>query len=558
MKPWEQYQEESGPWSQYEPVDDRQSNQVMQGVQRGLNMLAAPFSPDVSAGMVRGSGSIGATILSPLDMALDKFKGQAPGGVTRNQQRRQDMTSALGTMGADTESLKFGAGKLAAEVAGTAGVGGLLGQAATKLGLPSAVAKSLSTGGLNSGGAKGLAGVINRMVGGSATGGAAAGLVDPEYAPAGAMIGGALPVAAQAAGRAGQALRGPTMPVTQQTRDVAARGMAEGYIVPPSQVNPSFFNRTLESISGKHSTAQIASIRNQATTERLVRKSLGLADDLPLSRETLGQYRSAQHAAGYDPVRQIGAIPASKGFVDKLDDIAAEVGKAKSNIPAVRRDDVIKLVDQNRVPSFDSGDAVDAIRAMRENADQAYRKGDNIVGKAYKGIADAYEVALDDALQQSGNPQLLAAYREARQQIAKSFTVEKALREGAGTLDARVIARELQKGKPLSGELKTVGQFANTFDKAAQPPHLIGSPDVHNLRSYASAGGAGMGFLSGGPVTAAIGAAAPFVAPPAARSIMFSPSVQQGLLRPPSQIDPQTLQGLLGMAQKVAPVAYSQ
>jgi hypothetical protein len=196
---------------------------------------------------------------------------------------------------------------------------------------------------------------------------------------------------------------------------------------------------------------------------------------------------------------------------------------------------------------------------MRENADQAYRKGDNIIGKAYKGIADAYEVAIDDALQQTGNPQLLQGYRQARQQIAKSFTVEKALREGAGTLDARVIAKELQKGKPLTGELRTVGEFANTFDKASLPPHLIGSPDVHNLRAYGSMLGGIGGFMTGGPVGAATVAALPFVAPPAARSIMFSPSVQQGLLSQPTQrLSPAQIQGLLQATQRTTPVLAAQ
>jgi hypothetical protein len=558
MKPWEQYQEEKGPWTQYSSADDESPNPVLQGIQRGLRTAAAPFMPDVSAGAVRGAGSIGATVLAPIDMALDKFKGKDPSGISRNDQRRQDMTSALGMLGADTESNSFAAGKLGAEILGTSGVGGLLGAAAQKLGMAPQIVQSLQTGGLRAAEATGLPALLSRLTGGAVTGGATAGLVDPDYAATGAALGAALPVTAQAAGKLGQAMRGPTLPVTQQTRDVAARGMAEGYVVPPSQVKPTFPNRVMESVSGKIATQQIASTKNQATTERLVRKALNLADDIPLSQETLGQYRAAQHAAGYEPVRQIGTIPASKGFIDKLDDIAADVGKSKSNIPSVRRDDIIKLVEQNKLQAFDSGDAVDAIRAMRENADQAYRKGDNIIGKAYKGIADAYEVAIDDALQQSGNPQLLQGYRQARQQIAKSFTVEKALREGAGTLDARVIAKELQKGKPLTGELRTVGEFANVFDKASLPPHLIGSPDVHNLKTFGSLAGGLGGFMTGGPVGGAAMAALPFVAPPAARSIMFSPSVQRGLLTPPAQMSPQTLQGLLQMTQRTTPVLAAQ
>jgi hypothetical protein len=558
MKPWEQYQQETGPWAQYQ--EQRSKSDIARDEFRGALAPVQDYNPkNLMGGLTRGAGSIGATLLSPIDMMMDSSKGIDPSGMTRNQQRREGMTGALQTLGADPNSMEFATGKIMSEIGGTAGVGGLLGAAAQKLGMSPSIVQSLQTGGLKAAEASGLPALLTRMTGGAVTGGTAAGLVDPEYASTGAMLGGALPVAVQGAGKLGQAMRGPTLPVTQQTRDVAARGMAEGYVIPPSQVKPTFGNRMLESVSGKISTQQVASTKNQATTERLVRKALGLSDDVPLSRESLGQYRAAQHAAGYEPVRQVGIVPASKGFVDKLDDIAADVGKAKSNIPSVRRDDVIKLVDQNRVQSFDSGDAVDAIRAMRENADQAYRKGDNIIGKAYKGIADAYEVALDDALQQTGNPQLLQGYRQARQQIAKSFTVEKALREGAGTLDARVIAKELQKGKPLTGELRTVGEFANVFDKASLPPHLIGSPDVHNLKTYGSMAGGLGGFMAGGPVTAAAAAAAPLIAPPAARSIMFSPSVQQGLLSQPTQrLSPAQIQGLLQATQRTAPVLAAQ
>lgn len=543
--PFAKYVDKDNPFAKYKNQTKKQ--RAEQEFRSVLDQVNSYEPKDLFGGLTRGAGSIGATLLSPFETKAE------------NQQRRQSMDDALTTLGADPSSMSYKTGKLMSEVAGTSGTGPLLAKTLTGIGLkvPSVI-RGLQTAGLDVAGKTGLPGLAVRGATGAAVGGTAAGLVDPEYATTGLALGGALPVAAKVAGGLGQALRGPALPVTQQTRDTAAMGMAEGYILPPSQVKPTFFNRLLESVSGKAATQQIASTKNQAVTERLVRKALNFADDVPLSRETLQQYRAAQHAAGYEPVRQIGVIPASKGFIEKLDDIAAEVGKAKSNIPSVRRDDVIKLVEQNKLPAFDSGDAVDAIRAMRENADQAYRKGDNIIGRAYKGIADAYEVAIDDALQKSGNTQLLEAYRKARQQIAKSFTVEKALREGSGTLDARVIAKEFQKGKPLTDELLTVGKFANVFDKSSQPPHLIGSPDVHNLKTYGSMASGLGGFVTGGPVAAAIAASVPYVAPPAARSIMFSPAVQRGLLTPQTQINPQTVQGLLQMTQRTAPVLAAQ
>src|SRR5262245_19403388 len=80
---------------------------------------------NLAAGGVRGAGSIGATALAPVDVAKDALAGK---GVTleSNRERRAAMDAALANMGADPNSLSYKAGKLAAEVAGTAGTGQVL------------------------------------------------------------------------------------------------------------------------------------------------------------------------------------------------------------------------------------------------------------------------------------------------------------------------------------------------------------------------------------------------------------------------------------------------
>ena len=80
---------------------------------------------DALAGAVRGAGSIGATLLAPVDIASDALAGKGF-SLESNRQRRADMDAALSTLGADTDSLAFKGGKLAGEIAGTAGAGGAL------------------------------------------------------------------------------------------------------------------------------------------------------------------------------------------------------------------------------------------------------------------------------------------------------------------------------------------------------------------------------------------------------------------------------------------------
>jgi histone H3/H4 len=504
---------------------------------------------NLAAGAVRGAGSIGATILAPWDMAKDALAGKGL-SLDANRQRRQAMDDALQSFGAQPDSLLYKTGKLGGEIAGTAGAGGVMANGVRALGatrtasglepIVNGVARGLETGGFRVGDLAGTGlGALTRLGTGAAVGGAAAGMVSPEDAGTGALIGGALPGAAQLAGKTGEALgsvlrRGPKP--NEQMLATARNSMDAGYVIPPSMIDPTFKNRTLESMSGKFETAQLASTRNQATTDALVRKSLRLADNAPLSQEAM---RAIRTDAGkvYEQIKGAGTITADPAYTQALDAIAGKYKTAAKDFPSLgptnmhgKPIDVIgDLVGGLKVKQFDSSSAIDAISVLRDTADKAFTGGDKTLGKAAKDAAKAMEDVIERHLQTTGDEAMLGAFKDARRTIAKTYTVEKALREGAGTVDARAIAREVQKGKPISGELLTVGRFGNTFNKAAQPPHLIGSPAVNVLKPALSmltgaAGGAAMG-----PAGIALGAGN-YIVPPLARARMFSPGFQRGLL----------------------------
>jgi hypothetical protein len=120
------------------------------------------------------------------------------------------------------------------------------------------------------------------------------------------------------------------------------------------------------------------------------------------------------------------------------------------------------------VKQFDAGDAIDATKVLRETADKAYRAGDRELGKASKGAADAIEGMLERHLQAAGNPDALKAFRDARTLIAKTYSVQKGLNTQTGQVAATKLAQDLAKGRPLSGELKTVAEMATAFPKATQ------------------------------------------------------------------------------------------
>ena len=88
---------------------------------------------NLAAGAIRGAGSIGATIVAPYDIAKDAIAGKGL-SLESNRQRRKDMDEALQSLGADPESMAYGAGKFVTEVAGTMGAPGVLAKGAQAVG----------------------------------------------------------------------------------------------------------------------------------------------------------------------------------------------------------------------------------------------------------------------------------------------------------------------------------------------------------------------------------------------------------------------------------------
>lgn len=154
------------------------------------------------AGAVSGAGQIGATLLSPIDWAARKT------GLENEYigiDRRAGIKGGLIEMGADPESGSFKAGEIGTEIAGTAGVGGLLSKGVGLISQsPRALqfAEALRTGGMTAGGA----GMGKRVGGGAISGAAMAGMINPEDAAFGAGIGGAIPVVGKFAGESGTLL----------------------------------------------------------------------------------------------------------------------------------------------------------------------------------------------------------------------------------------------------------------------------------------------------------------------------------------------------------------
>lgn len=173
---------------------------------------------NVAAGLVRGAGSFGATLLAPRD-ALEGYIARSMGAPSlAPRDRREGMDSSLESMGAQPDSLGYQGGKLVTEVLGSAGAGGGAANILTNVAPRAAAAipgviQAMRTGGLSANGA----GIGARTAGAVANGAITAGLVNPNDALTGGLIGGALPAGVKVVGVAGDLIRKGTAGLTKNT-----------------------------------------------------------------------------------------------------------------------------------------------------------------------------------------------------------------------------------------------------------------------------------------------------------------------------------------------------
>lgn len=249
-----------------------------------------------------------------------------------------------------------------------------------------------------------------------------------------------------------------------QIDNTAKETLETGWQLKPSQVGKG---SVLESISGKYKTNQALGLKNQEVTDRVARRAIGLDETAELSPEQLQSLRNNAYQRGYKPLEQQGVIKVDEQYLDDLDAIVKDYDIMKKDFPDMNFDDIQKVVDDILSPEFGPKSAMESIKLYRQNAKDAFRKGDTGIARAYKKAADALENQVERSI---SNSQLLDNFRAARQYIAKTHTIEDALEQSTGRVDATKIGKQLEKGKPLSGDLKKIGKAGSAFKETMKLP----------------------------------------------------------------------------------------
>ena len=164
---------------------------------------------DAAGGFARSGMGVASNLMRP-------FEALIPGGndaSSGHDERMARVNQRFVGKGYDPQSMAFQGGKLAGDVAITAPLGGVLAKAVplvSKAPAATKFANALRTGGFSTGAPKAAtlggkaADMAIRSGAGGITGGAMTGLVDPESAGTGAVIGAAMPPALKAVGEAGK------------------------------------------------------------------------------------------------------------------------------------------------------------------------------------------------------------------------------------------------------------------------------------------------------------------------------------------------------------------
>lgn len=305
-----------------------------------------------------------------------------------------------------------------------------------------------------------------------------------------------------------------------------ATSRAEGYVVPPTQANPSSsWNHLLEGVAGKVRTAQGASVKNQEVTNRLAKEALGLPADQPLTAQALKAIRDRAGQA-YEDIASAGQFVTDATFKKQVTALSDAQRTLAKEIPELADDQVLNLAASLNRDSFDGRTLIEINKALREKATAAYKEGATDAGRFYKGAAREIEDLIERNLMYTGKggAQALKSFQDARQIIAKSHTVEGALNDATGNVSAPMLAAQLKKGR-LSGELKTAAEFAHSFPKAAQSPEKTGGALGLSPLDYLASLGMAVGDMGAMSI-------ANLAARPAARSVVLSGPYQRAMTSP--------------------------
>lgn len=439
-------------------------------ISRGYDDLKA----NIGAGLVRGAGSIGATLMRPFESGAE------------NEQRRQSMDAGLQSLvGADPKSFGYGAGKLGGELLGTAGAGSLLGLGARGLGASPSIVNALQTGGMSASGRL-LPQIATRAGAGAAVGGASAGLVNPEDAGIGAAIGGAFPLLAQGVGAGSRALGGALRggEISPEVANLYTKAKSYGVDIPADRLANS------KPMNALASTLNYVPFSGRAATEQKMNTQLNQALSRTFGQDSPNVTMALRKAEGdlgakFDSVLKSNSVAVDKQFASEIGDIyqtaQRELG-ADSLKPISSQ--IQEILDKGASGSIDGQAAYN----IKKTLDRLGRGSGNEAFHA-RELKGSLMGALDRSLGQTE----AAAFAQTRKQYGNMLGLQNLAKNGAeGEISVARLANMKNINNP---EMQDLADIAAQFVRPREGQHGAMQRAVAASAGALSYGSGGMGAL---------------------------------------------------------------
>jgi hypothetical protein len=296
-------------------------------------------------------------------------------------------------------------------------------------------------------------------------------------------------------------------------------GRKAGFVVNPADVNPTWYNNILASIGGKAAMNQAQQARNVKPATVLAKETLDLPKTAQLNQETF----DAVVAKNMKPYEDLASLPEptplAKGYSGPK-----KVYNAKDDLRDLKalRDEVRQLSKTQEI-NYSSQNA--------EQLKSAFNKIDDINSR-FKVRAEA-----------AGKKEYIPQFEEARVNLAKLATVEKAVNKVTGKIDARAFGKLIDKNAPLTGPIAIAGRFEQAFPMSIREAEKIPSEFVNQLARgvLPFAVGGSAAYAGQDPTTIIASTLATMAAPGAARKLLLSKAYQKAFANIPKAKPSSTL-----------------
>lgn len=242
--------------------------------------------------------------------------------------------------------------------------------------------------------------------------------------------------------------------------------------------------KALSGIGGKVQTEISLSRANAKAINKAAAKEIGLSERQAMTPANIERMKQKQFAV-YDRVKKAGRITFDDAYRESLKKVRERTQQAEADFP----EDTNALIDKEIAkfdrPSADSASMLEKIKSLRERAGRNMQSPDAEkfeLGLAQKKIATAMEEVIERQVG-ARDPSLIKDFRAAREQLAKIYNVEDALSPN-GNVSAAVLARQLKRGVPLSGNLRTIAETYQEFPKVMRYVDSLGGHAPFSALDY--------------------------------------------------------------------------